>query len=261
MTAACLAELGLRGRRSGMSPSASRSSSRARCLPRAGARGAPEGTASGFLLTLDVADVFSGPHQSPSAAERPPPTRATPTSRRSHASSTSLPEVESRVLLVMKSTVPVGTGELSERARRSRAGARGYVSNPEFLAEGTAIHDFTHPDWASPLGPSRRPTRMPWRPLRAARRAECAGRRRVGGDDQARLERLPGDPDQLHQRDRERLRGDRRRRRQGRRGHRARPSARAALPAPIGYGGSCFPKDSLALAVLGRRTRATTSSY
>ena len=58
-----------------------------------------------------------------------------------------LPEVESRVLLVMKSTVPVGTGE----SIRSELDARrlphvGYVSNPEFLAEGTAIHDFTHPD-------------------------------------------------------------------------------------------------------------------
>jgi UDPglucose 6-dehydrogenase len=58
-----------------------------------------------------------------------------------------LPALESRVLLVMKSTVPVGTGE----AIRSELDTRGlvhvgYVSNPEFLAEGTAIRDFTHPD-------------------------------------------------------------------------------------------------------------------
>jgi UDPglucose 6-dehydrogenase len=48
--------------------------------------------------------------------------------------------------LVMKSTVPVGTGECV----RLELDARGlehvaYVSTPEFLAEGTAIHDFRHP--------------------------------------------------------------------------------------------------------------------
>jgi UDPglucose 6-dehydrogenase len=58
-----------------------------------------------------------------------------------------LPEVEERVVLVMKSTVPVGTGE-KVRARLDARGLAhvGYVSNPEFLAEGTAIRDFTEPD-------------------------------------------------------------------------------------------------------------------
>ena len=44
--------------------------------------------------------------------------------------------------LVMKSTVPVGTG----RSIRRRAPALGYVSNPEFLKEGTAVDDFLNPD-------------------------------------------------------------------------------------------------------------------
>jgi UDPglucose 6-dehydrogenase len=44
--------------------------------------------------------------------------------------------------LIMKSTVPVGTG----RSIRRRADALGYVSNPEFLKEGTAVADFMHPD-------------------------------------------------------------------------------------------------------------------
>jgi UDPglucose 6-dehydrogenase len=44
--------------------------------------------------------------------------------------------------LVMKSTVPVGTG----RSIRRRADELGYVSNPEFLKEGTAVDDFMHPD-------------------------------------------------------------------------------------------------------------------
>jgi UDPglucose 6-dehydrogenase len=58
-----------------------------------------------------------------------------------------LPEVEDRVVLVMKSTVPVGTGE-RVRARLDARGLAhvGYVSNPEFLAEGTALRDFTSPD-------------------------------------------------------------------------------------------------------------------
>jgi UDPglucose 6-dehydrogenase len=55
--------------------------------------------------------------------------------------------VEDRPLLVMKSTVPVGTGE-KVRARLDGRGLEnvGYVSNPEFTAEGTALRDFMHPD-------------------------------------------------------------------------------------------------------------------
>jgi UDPglucose 6-dehydrogenase len=51
------------------------------------------------------------------------------------------------VVLVMKSTVPPGTGDKVRRALESRGlGGVAYVSNPEFLAEGTAVRDFTHPD-------------------------------------------------------------------------------------------------------------------
>ena len=50
-------------------------------------------------------------------------------------------------ILVMKSTVPVGTGERI-RAELDKRGLQGvgYVSNPEFLAEGTAVRDFMSPD-------------------------------------------------------------------------------------------------------------------
>jgi UDPglucose 6-dehydrogenase len=49
--------------------------------------------------------------------------------------------------LVMKSTVPVGTGAAIERRFRE-LGKSGltYVSNPEFLKEGSAVNDFLHPD-------------------------------------------------------------------------------------------------------------------
>jgi UDPglucose 6-dehydrogenase len=56
-------------------------------------------------------------------------------------------DVPGRPLLVMKSTVPVGTGA-HVRARLDGRGLTnvGYVSNPEFLAEGSAIADFMNPD-------------------------------------------------------------------------------------------------------------------
>ncbi|HVA31607.1 MAG TPA: UDP-glucose/GDP-mannose dehydrogenase family protein [Gaiellaceae bacterium] len=59
-----------------------------------------------------------------------------------------LPEdIPGRPVVVMKSTVPVGTGAHV----RNRLDARGltgvgYVSNPEFLAEGSAVADFMAPD-------------------------------------------------------------------------------------------------------------------
>jgi UDPglucose 6-dehydrogenase len=58
-----------------------------------------------------------------------------------------LPRLERGLTLVMKSTVPVGTGEKVRANLDVRGlGGVGYVSNPEFLAEGTAVRDFTHPD-------------------------------------------------------------------------------------------------------------------
>src|SRR5579884_446530 len=58
-----------------------------------------------------------------------------------------LPNVGGNPIVVMKSTVPVGTGDKVRAALDARGLAHiGYVSNPEFLAEGTALHDFMHPD-------------------------------------------------------------------------------------------------------------------
>ncbi|MGZ8336710.1 MAG: UDP-glucose dehydrogenase family protein [Allosphingosinicella sp.] len=52
------------------------------------------------------------------------------------------------VVIVTKSTVPVGTGDEVERIVREAAPDREtwVVSNPEFLREGAAIEDFKHPD-------------------------------------------------------------------------------------------------------------------
>ncbi len=57
-----------------------------------------------------------------------------------------LPHLGARAVLVMKSTVPVGTGEKVKARLDSGGFDVGYVSNPEFLAEGRAIHDFMQPD-------------------------------------------------------------------------------------------------------------------
>jgi UDPglucose 6-dehydrogenase len=58
-----------------------------------------------------------------------------------------LPRVDHRIVVAMKSTVPVGTGQ-AVRHRLDERGLDnvGYVSNPEFTAEGTAVHDFLNPD-------------------------------------------------------------------------------------------------------------------
>src|SRR5918911_1422786 len=63
-----------------------------------------------------------------------------------HAVVNAMPASEGHAL-VMKSTVPVGTGESIKRifAEQGKEKFR-YVSCPEFLREGSAVHDFLHPD-------------------------------------------------------------------------------------------------------------------
>jgi len=52
-------------------------------------------------------------------------------------------------IIVTKSTVPVGTGKMIEQIVREKTGGKqrfAVVSNPEFLREGSAIEDFMNPD-------------------------------------------------------------------------------------------------------------------
>ena len=58
------------------------------------------------------------------------------------------PHLNGFTVITTKSTVPVGTSrEISQRLRQLRPDADFAVcSNPEFLREGSAIQDFTHPD-------------------------------------------------------------------------------------------------------------------
>ncbi len=160
-----------------------------------------------------------------------------------------LPAFEERALLVMKSTVPVGTGEKVRHELNTRGLAHvGYVSNPEFLAEGTAIRDFTNPDRVAvgafadadgdtvaalyePLGaPIVRTDIASAEMIKLASNAflmtrisfinEIANVCELVGADVARVAEGVGLD------------------------HRLGPHF---LRAGIGYGGSCFPKDSLAL--------------
>src|SRR4051794_29817163 len=58
-----------------------------------------------------------------------------------------LPVLDGRPILVMKSTVPVGTGEKIRHGLDLRGLSHvAYASNPEFLAEGNAVRDFMNPD-------------------------------------------------------------------------------------------------------------------
>ncbi|MDZ4790075.1 MAG: UDP-glucose/GDP-mannose dehydrogenase family protein [Hyphomicrobiales bacterium] len=58
------------------------------------------------------------------------------------------PHIQGFTVITTKSTVPVGTSrEIERRLRKLRPDADiAICSNPEFLREGSAIQDFTHPD-------------------------------------------------------------------------------------------------------------------
>ena len=110
-------------------------------------------------------------------------------------------------VVVTKSTVPVGTGDEVERIiREGRPDADfAVVSNPEFLREGAAIHDFKHPDRIVIGAEDERAREVMKRDLPAALPQPGADPVHVAADrraDQICRQRLPRHQDHLHQRDR-----------------------------------------------------------
>ncbi|HEY5662169.1 MAG TPA: UDP-glucose/GDP-mannose dehydrogenase family protein [Gaiellaceae bacterium] len=169
-----------------------------------------------------------------------------------------LPRGERRQVLVMKSTVPVGTGEKVRAALEARGLTNvGYVSNPEFLAEGRAVRDFLNPDrivigafaeedgvavealYEAIDGPVVRTDVASAEMIKLAANAFLMTRISFINEIANVCEAVGADVVQVAQ------------------GvgldHRLGPHF---LRAGIGYGGSCFPKDSLALKQL-----ASNSGY
>jgi UDPglucose 6-dehydrogenase len=91
--------------------------------------------------TLDMADVVANAELLLCCVDTPPSYSGDADLSRVEKVVAEIGDLESHAL-VMKSTVPVGTG----RSIKRRLQKMGYVSNPEFLKEGSAIADFMRPD-------------------------------------------------------------------------------------------------------------------
>src|SRR6266446_5133617 len=130
-------------------------------------------------------------------------------------------------VVITKSTVPVGTGDDVERIiRETRPDAdAAVVSNPEFLREGAAIQDFKHPDRIVVGTEDERARKVMaelYRPLYINEIADLC--EKVGADVQ-QIARGVGLDNRIGSK---------------------------FLHAGPGYGGSCFPKDTVALIKTGQ---------
>ena len=160
-----------------------------------------------LTFTLDAAEAVEGSQFVFICVDTPPTYSGDADLSRVWTAIEELPQTSTRMILVMKSTVPVGTGE-TIRGEPGRSGARevGYVSNPEFLAEGTALKDFLEPDRIV-VGAFEESDAEAVEGLHAGLDAPIVKhRRRLRGDGQARVECVPRNAHQLHQRDRQRVR-------------------------------------------------------
>jgi UDPglucose 6-dehydrogenase len=101
-----------------------------------------------LAFTLDVAEAVDGAELLYVAVGTPPTESGDADLSAVWSVVDELPdEVPGRPVVVMKSTVPVGTGAHVRRRLDDRGLTNvGYVSNPEFLAEGSAVRDFMNPD-------------------------------------------------------------------------------------------------------------------
>jgi UDPglucose 6-dehydrogenase len=106
-----------------------------------------ERNADRLTYTLDVAEAVDGADFLYVAVGTPPTYSGDADLSAVWTVVDELAGVDRHAVVVMKSTVPVGTGAKV----RHRLDARGlthvgYASNPEFTAEGTAVRDFQQPD-------------------------------------------------------------------------------------------------------------------
>src|SRR6266542_3930870 len=100
-----------------------------------------------IAFTLDVREAIAGAEFLYVCVDTPPTYSGDADLSRVWTVVDELPDLEGRPILVMKSTVPVGTGEKVRHGLDQRGLSHvGYVSNPEFLAEGRAVRDFMKPD-------------------------------------------------------------------------------------------------------------------
>jgi UDPglucose 6-dehydrogenase len=98
-------------------------------------------------FTSNPAELFDRARIAFVCVDTPPTASGDADLGRVHSVMDALPESAAGATLVMKSTVPAGTG----RALRHALDERGlqdiaYASNPEFLREGVAVRDFAEPD-------------------------------------------------------------------------------------------------------------------
>jgi UDPglucose 6-dehydrogenase len=94
-----------------------------------------------ITFTTDMAELLDGARLLFTCVDTPPTYSGDADLSRVRSVVAELP-VDSDHVLVMKSTVPAGTGQSIRRDKPDLA----YVSCPEFLKEGTAVTDFMHPD-------------------------------------------------------------------------------------------------------------------
>ena len=164
-----------------------------------------------------------------------------------------------RPIVINKSTVPVGSTRVVEQALgRSDVFV---VSNPEFLREGSAVHDFLNPDrvviGADDQAAAIRVAALYLGPRRAAH----GHRPGLGRDHQVRVQRVPRHQDQLRQRHRRGVRGGRRRRERRRARHGLRQAHRPRVPAARARAGAAAAsRRTPARWCASPRTPATTST-
>jgi UDPglucose 6-dehydrogenase len=94
-----------------------------------------------LTFTTEMSEVLDGPRLLFCCVDTPPTYSGDADLSRVQAVVAALPDDDTHAL-VMKSTVPAGTGEAIKREKPGLA----YASCPEFLKEGSAVKDFLHPD-------------------------------------------------------------------------------------------------------------------